>query len=439
MTGRILLGKYELRREIGTGGSSVVYLAWDRHMERYAAVKAEKQPAEPARPDILKKEMEILKALKHPMLPVVYDYFQEIERYLVMEYIHGESLHNLIEREGSISEKQVYKWAIQLSDLLSYLHMQKPPVIYCDLKPENVIVCPDGNLRVIDFGAALRICYDGKAQERLAGTIGYASPEQLAGTIGYASPEQLTGTIGYAPPEQLAGTIGYAPPEQLTDMAGNQGGYEARADERSDIYTLGTTMYHMLTGHSPARPPYGLRPIRCMKPELTRDMERIVEKCTEAEPQKRYQTAMEVKKDLAEQRFSGRRHFFREFRRRKRYVLRRMEKQVWLTEKATTGLLAAGLLLCGLFAGLFSIQVQGQEVPLPVIVYNKQGQKVVIRYDSVYSLDGNLVFELERELFKEAGVQELSIGLTDCESGERRERIFYIKGSEGESEVEKGK
>ena len=403
MTGRILLGKYELRREIGAGGSSVVYLAWDRHMERYAAVKAEKQPAEPARPDILKKEMEILKALKHPMLPVVYDYFQEIERYLVMEYIHGESLHNLIEREGSISEKQVYKWAIQLSDLLSYLHMQKTPVIYCDLKPENVIVCPDGNLRVIDFGAALRICYDGKAQER------------------------------------LAGTIGYAPPEQLTGMTGNQGGYEARADERSDIYTLGTTMYHMLTGHSPARPPYGLRPIRCMKPELTRDMERIVEKCTEAEPSKRYQTAMEVKKDLAEQRFSGRRHFFREFRRRKRYVLRRMEKQVWLTEKATTGLLAAGLLLCGLFAGLFSIQVKGQEVPLPVIVYNKQGQKVVIRYDSGYSLDGNLVFELERELFKEAGVQELSIGLTDCESGERRERIFYIKGSEGESEVEKGK
>ncbi|MDE7342234.1 MAG: serine/threonine protein kinase [Lachnospiraceae bacterium] len=420
MAGRILLGKYELRREIGVGGSGVVYLAWDRHLERYVAVKAEKQPEEPARPDILKKEMEILKALKHPMLPVVYDYFQEIERYLVMEYIHGESLHNLIEREGSISEKQVYKWAIQLSDLLSYLHMQKPPVIYCDLKPENMIVCPDGNLRVIDFGAALRICYDGNAQERLAGTIGYASPEQQAGTN------------GHAPSEQLAGTNGYTPLEQLTGMAGNQGGYEARADERSDIYTLGTTMYHMLTGHSPARPPYGLRPIRCMKPELTRDMERIVEKCTEEEPSKRYQTMLEVKKDLAEQRFSGRRHFFREFRRRKRYVLRRMEKQVWLTEKATTGLLAAGVLLCGLFTGLFSIQVKGQDVPLPVIVYNKQGQKVVIRYDSIYSLDGNLVFELERELFKEAGVQELSIGLTDCESGERRERIFYIKGSEGE-------
>lgn len=408
MKGRILLGKYELQRELGAGGSGVVYLAWDRHLERHVAVKAEKQPAELAQAGILKKEMEMLKALKHPMLPVVYDYFQEIERYLVMEYIHGESLHNLIKREGSISEKQVYKWAIQLSDLLSYLHMQKPPVIYCDLKPENMIVCPDGNLRVIDFGAALRICYDGKAQERLAGTIGYASPEQQAGTNGHA------------------------PPEQLTDMAGNQGGYEARADERSDIYTLGTTMYHMLTGHDPARPPYGLHPIRCMKPELTRNMERIVEKCTEEEPSKRYQTALEVKKDLAGQRFSGRRDFFREFRRRKQYVLRRMEKQVWLTEKATTGLLAAGLLFCGLFAGFFSIQVKGQGTPLPVIVYNKQGQKVVIRYDSVYSLDGNLVFELERELFREAGVQELSIGLTDCESGERRERIFYIKGSGGE-------
>lgn len=397
MTGKVLLEKYELLERIGAGGSGVVYLAWDRHLERHVAVKAEKLSAEPASAgtDILRKEMEMLKALKHPMLPVVYDYFQETERYLVMEYIRGESLHNFIEREGSVSEKQVYEWALQLSGLLSYLHMQKPPVIYCDLKPDNIILCPDGNLRVIDFGAALRIRYDGKG------------------------------------PEQSAGTIGYAAPEQLADTAEYQGIREVRADERSDIYTLGTTMYHMLTGHDPARPPYGLRPVRCMKPGLTRDMERIVEKCTEEEPLKRYQTVLELTKDLERKRFSGRRHFFGEFRRRKQCVLRRMEKQIWLTEKAVTGLFAAGFLLCGLLAGFFSIQVKGQGTPLPVIVYNKQGQKVVIRYDSVYPLEGNLVFELERELFKDARVQELSIGLTDCESGERRERVFYIQGSEG--------
>lgn len=414
MTGKVLLEKYELLERIGAGGNGVVYLAWDRHLERHVAVKAEKRPAEPisAGADILRKEMEMLKALKHPMLPVVYDYFQETERYLVMEYIRGESLHNFLKREGSAPEQLVYEWALQLSDLLSYLHMQKPPVIYCDLKPDNIILCPDGNLRVIDFGAALRIRYDGREPEQSAGTIGYAAPEQLAGTAGYAAPEQIAGTAGY----------------QVT--------CEARADERSDIYTLGATMYHMLTGYDPARPPYGLRPVRCMKPELTRDMERIVEKCTEEEPAKRYQTVLELKKDLEKRRFSGRRGIFGECRRKKQYVLKRMEKQIWLTEKAVTGLFAAGILLCGLFAGLFSIQVKGQETPLPVIVYNKQGQKVVIRYDSVYPLEGNLVFELERELFKETGVQELSIGLMDCESGERRERVFYIQRS---AEVEQNK
>lgn len=396
MNGKVLLGKYELQEQIGAGGSSVVYLAWDRHLERYVAVKAEKRPEESGRMDILKKEMEMLKALKHPMLPAIYDFFQETEQYLVMEYIEGESLHNFIEREGSVPEKQVYEWALQLAELLIFLHAQKPSVLYRDMKPDNIIVCPDGNLRVIDFGAALQVRYDRRGPEQLAGTIGYAAPEQLAGTVEYRNE------------------------------------YRTGVDERSDIYTLGATMYHMLTGHNPARPPYGLRPIRYMKPELTRDMERIVEKCTEKEPAKRYQTADELKKDLKKRRFSGKRHFFREFRRRKQYVLRRMEKQIWLTEKATIGLFAAGFLLCGLFAGLFSIQVKGKETPLPVIVYNKQGQKVVIRYDSVYTTEGSLVFELERELFGETGVQELSIGLTDCETGEKRERVFYIQGSGGE-------
>ena len=179
MTGKVLLEKYELLERIGAGGNGVVYLAWDRHLERHVAVKAEKRPAEPisAGADILRKEMEMLKALKHPMLPVVYDYFQETERYLVMEYIRGESLHNFLKREGSAPKQLVYEWALQLSDLLSYLHMQKPPVIYCDLKPDNIILCPDGNLRVIDFGAALRIRYDGREPEQSAGTIGYAAPD----------------------------------------------------------------------------------------------------------------------------------------------------------------------------------------------------------------------------------------------------------------------
>ncbi len=387
-TGVVLLERYELCKKIGAGGSGAVYLAWDRHLERFVAVKEELRTAETESfakdGDFLREEMKMLKALQHPMLPAVYDYFGETEQYLVMEYIPGESLHNFIEREGAVPEGQACQWALQLLNLLSYLHARKPPVIYRDLKPANIILCPDGNLRVVDFGAARQACYDGRRPEHLAGTAGYAAPEQLCG----------------------------------------------KADERSDLYTLGATLYHMLTGHDPGRPPYGLRPVRSMRPEVSQELEWIVAKCTGAEPVRRYQTAEELRKDLEKRKFSGRKFFFRRFGSRKRHVLRRMEKKIWLTEKRNVGLFTAGILLCT-FTALVSIQAMGREKPLPVIVYNRQGQKVVIRYDSVYTPDGNLLLELKQELFGEEGIQELSVGLTDCETGKRRERIFYIRGGSG--------
>lgn len=426
MTGRLLMGKYELKEKIGTGGSSTVYLAWDRHLERYVALKEEKDAGEvrdaekaenaeragiaertgkaekandTADISILKKEMEMLKSLKHPMLPEIYDYFQESRQYLVMEYIRGEGLHNYIEREGAVPEKQACKWALQLLELFSYLHGRKPPVLYRDLKPENIIVCPDGGLRVVDFGTALYSRYDNRMAENLAGTAGYAAPEQLH---------------GYSAQKVKAG--------RKTDAAF----FGSGVDERSDIYTLGATLYHMLTGHNPARPPYGIRPVRYMNPEITQDMEWIVAKCTEEEPEGRYQTVEELRADLEKEKFSGRRRLWGS--RKRQYGLQKLEKRIWLTEKKTTGLFAVGLLLCGLCAGFFSIQANGRETPLPVIVYNKQGQKVVIRYDSIYKPEGNLLFELEQELYGKEDAYELSIGLTDCATGKKRERIFYIQG-----------
>lgn len=410
MTGSVLMGKYELKSRIGTGGSSIVYLAWDRHLERDVAVKEEKDAEKAKDNSILKKEMEMLKALNHPMLPAVYDYFQETKRYLVMEYIGGESLHNYIEREGRIPEEQACKWALQLSELFSYLHGQKPPVIYRDLKPDNIIVCPDGNLRVVDFGTALHRSYHKRNAENLAGTAGYAAPEQLYRKAG-------------------GNKCGRRRSDEREDA------FEAGADERSDIYTLGATLYHMLTGHDPARPPYGIRPVRCMNPELTANIERIVEKCTEEEAERRYQTVEELKTDLEKRKLSGGRFFCGSIgrKRRNQYPLRKLEKRIWLTEKRTTGLFTVGLLLCGLCTGLFSIRANGRETPLPVIVYNRQGQKIIIRYDSIYTPEGNLLFELEQELFREDGTFELSVGLTECATGRRRERIFYIQGGGAES------
>lgn len=298
MDKRVLADKYELQKKIGEGGSGIVYLAWDRHMECMVAVKEEKLKQTEVEAGLLKKEMEYLKSLKHPMLPVVHDYFHENSWYLVMEYIEGHSLHNYIEKGGCIEEEQACRWGLQLLELLSYLHGQRPAVIYRDLKPENIVVCKDFRLRVVDFGAAIFMNYDSHMQESIAGTAGYAAPEQLG--------------EGY-----------------------RKGG---RVDERSDIYTFGATMYHMLTGFNPSRPPYGVRALRRMNPGLTSGIEKIVSKCTEAEPDKRYQSVEEIKRDLKRKDYIGRRKVFARFSEKNGCVIKKLEKNIWLTGKKTTGL-----------------------------------------------------------------------------------------------------
>lgn len=391
---RVLAGKYELREQIGQGGSGIVYLAWDRHLECPVAVKAEKLPEDVSPEDIsdegiLRKEMGILKTLNHFMLPAVHDFFCEDRRYLVMEYIQGESLHNYIEREGAVPEKLACKWGMQLLELLSYLHGKNPPVIYRDLKPRNIIVCPDGNLRVVDFGAAFCFRYEKRI------------PDQLAGTIGYAAPEQLTGI---------------------------------NVDVRSDIYTFGATMYHMLTGFDPSMPPYGVRPVRLMNPEVTAGLEQIIAKCTEAEPARRYPSSEEVKTDLNRAEALGKRRLFPKIDGKKQSIIRKVEKKIWLTEKKTKGLFGIGILLGVMLFGGFFLPVKGREAPLPVVVYNNRGQKLLIRYDSVYTPEGNLILELEKELFEKEGIQKLSVSLTDCTTGEMQERIIYLSGGSNKKE-----
>ncbi|MCM1088614.1 MAG: serine/threonine protein kinase [Muribaculaceae bacterium] len=385
---KVLAGKYELQRQIGEGSGGIVYLAWDRHLERPVAVKSQKLPENPADCDMLRREMEMLKTLKHPMLPEVYDFFWEETSYLVMEYIQGMNLYQMIEKEGAIAEEQACEWALQIIDLFSYLHSHKPPVIYRDLKPRNMMVCPDGKLRVVDLGTAFFFRY---SERRMVG---------------------------------MAGTFGYAAPEQLGDAENTM----VKADERSDIYTFGATLYHMLTGFDPSLPPYGIRPVRTMNPALTSGIEWIVRRCTQVEPSKRYQSMKEVKADLERRAYLGRRHSIGRFGRKNRYVLKRLEKKIWLTDKKTVGLLALVFLLGGMVFGRQPVHIYHMEAPLPVIVYNTQGQKMIIRYDSVYTPEGNLILELDEELFAKENIQELSVSLTDCLTGERQERIFYVTG-----------
>lgn len=288
------IGKYTVLRVLGQGGEGCVYLAQDGQLERMAAIKRVWESGEEAG-EAMKKEAAFLQQLRHPMLPIIYDLLWDGAWYLVMEYIPGMSLHNYMRKNGRAGEEQAQRWADQLLDILQYLHTRKPPVIYQDLKPENIIVCPDCNLRLVDFGAAYFRNYTGSMEGRRAASIGYAAPEQMP-----------------------------------------QEGKAIVSDERSDIYAFGKVMYYALTGADPAYPPYTELPIAGYAPEIGGNWERVLRKCMQDNPQRRYQVAEEVKKDL--EKYRG--HSCRDGQAYRKRFVRHIEKSVLLTEKKSAGLMA---------------------------------------------------------------------------------------------------
>lgn len=150
MTGK----KYRLVRRLGRGGSSEVYLAEDVHLHKLWALKRVKKEQECLTRQYL-KEAELMKRWNHPFLPRIVDVYEE-EAFIciVMDYVEGETLKSLLQKRGVFSERQVLSWAKQLTSVLSYLHGQNPPVIYRDMKPENVMVTQEGFIKLIDFGVS---------------------------------------------------------------------------------------------------------------------------------------------------------------------------------------------------------------------------------------------------------------------------------------------
>ena len=302
MENREQIGKYTVIRALGQGGEGCVYLARDEDLQRLVAIKrmnrAEPDGEEEKR---LIKEADFLQQLRHPMLPVVYDLLWEDAWYLVMEYIQGTNLHDYIERNGSVREEQACVWAGQLLDILMYLHTRKTPVIYRDLKPDNIMVCPDGRLKLVDFGAAFRRNFGGERERGMAATMGFSAPEQ------FGHRENLEHS------------------DRVREAEMQHEGQKPYADERSDIYAFGKVMYYIVTGADPAKPPYTSLSIREYQPLLSDRLERIIRKCIKDVPQERYQVVSEVRRELDR---CGK----RKQRLRRRSFIKVIEKQVWLTE-----------------------------------------------------------------------------------------------------------
>ena len=254
--GEMIEGKYKVLTEIGHGGMSVVYLAMDKNLNKQWAVKEIRKRGNGKHDEIivnsLLAEADLMKKLDHPALPRIVDIINTSSTiYVVMDYIEGESLDKVLKREGVISEELVIGWAKQICDALSYLHSQKPPIIYRDMKPANVMLKPEGNIKIIDFGIAREY-----KEQNLADTT-------------------VLGTKGYAPPEQ----------------------YSGQTNARSDIFALGMTMHHLLTGNDP-RGGAAYVPVREYRPELSEGIELVIDKCVQPAQENRYQTCGELLYDL---------------------------------------------------------------------------------------------------------------------------------------------
>lgn len=254
--GEIIDGRYEILKEIGRGGMSIVYLAMDNRLNKSIVVKEIRRRDNSNNKllmDSLKQESDLLKNLDHAALPKIYDIIDRGDIYVVMDYIEGESLNRKLKREGKIQAKEVINYGRQLAKVLSYLHNRPTPIIYRDMKPDNVMLTPDGRIKLIDFGISKEYKVEAESDTTNLGTRAFAAPEQIAGL---------------------------------------------KTNARTDIYSLGVTLYNLVTGKSLNDPPFMLKPIREWDSSLPEGLEYIIKKCTETDPADRYENCDDLLYDL---------------------------------------------------------------------------------------------------------------------------------------------
>ena len=263
-SGTVLVDRYMIQEVIGVGGMGAVYRARDLHFPNVVKLVAVKEMINSARDSLVRqtivqnfeREAHILVTLAHPSIPKIFDFFTHDTRsYLVLEFVNGKDLEAILrETQDFLSEDRIIGWAIELCDVLAYLHKHKPePIIFRDMKPSNIMVNPEDHIVLVDFGIAKLF------KEGQKGT--------------------MIGTEGYSPPEQ----------------------YRGEATQRADIYALGATLHHLLTRRDPRlEPPFTFleRPIRKINPAVSIELEAVVNTCLQYNPADRYINAEVMKEAL---------------------------------------------------------------------------------------------------------------------------------------------
>lgn len=288
----IIDSTYEIIEKIGSGGGGVVYLANHLRLGKKVILKADKRKIT-ARPELLRREVDTLKNLSHSYIPQVYDFFVENETvYTVMDYIEGESLDKPLKRGEKFPQPQVIKWGKQLCEALEYLHSPihgDPPrgFVHSDIKPANLMRTPRNDICLIDFNIALAL-----GEENVVGcSPGYASPEHYG--LDYSSMSGETLAIDNEETVTLLDET-----QTLTQSGSHSNSVTKKVvpDVRSDIYSVGATLYHLLSGTKPDKDARAV--VKLSETEFSPQLVRIIAKAMMPNPDLRYQSAQEMLDDL---------------------------------------------------------------------------------------------------------------------------------------------
>lgn len=384
MMRELIQGRYRILDKLGAGGNGQVYRAYDTRLEKSVAVKFISCGTEEWKREEARKEVCMLTSLDCAGIPGVLDFFcNGGGSVIVMDYIEGESLERYIDRKGPMEERDALRTAGELLGLLEQLHRRN--ILFLDLKPSNIMVDIHGGLRLVDFGSAV---YKGNGDRdyRRSGTYGYAAPELLAGET---------------------------------------------VDERADIYSFGATLYYILTGVSPAKPPYEIRPVSDWNSVIPHRYDAFIQGCLSKDRDTRYCGTQSLKQALEGNGEKERRSLFmriKDWSGRKRQVLLRQEKNIYCSGKKGAGLLCMlppmFFLLGILLPGLPSIAGRAAENKLFVNVRDEIGQKLLIQEGAVYYTKGSMIFEIPEKEFIPG--TEYEIKIICAQDGQARDRIFHV-------------
>lgn len=293
MENKIIAQTYQIIGQIGAGGGGIVYLAEHLRLGKKVVLKADKRVIT-TKTEMLRAEVDALKNLSHTYIPKVYDFIIEDETvYTVMDYIDGESFDRPLKRGIKYTSADITKWAKQLLEAVEYLHTRPPNgILHADIKPANIMLTSAGSISLIDFNIALVLGDEGAVA--VGRSFGYASPEHYGETYKPQKLDNLKTDIEDDNATVLEETSKVS--NSISNATTSSSSKRILLDARSDIYSLGATLYHMISGKRPAKSAVEVEKLKVEGyPKAILD---IVNKAMEPNIDKRYQTASEMLKDI---------------------------------------------------------------------------------------------------------------------------------------------